>query len=128
MIFSTARLYPCRILCKLPGESLEIPWHQDSSYWPLQPMQVLAADTHSSYCEQPIDIVFSFSKITYFLCQLWSVWDEYSNIQTYLNIFRRIYSFVEIFVNFLQGEYIRIFIRHLFMLTNIVGYSFVQYL
>ena len=56
------------------------------------------------------------------------VWDEYSNIQIYLNIFRQIYSFVQIFVIFFQGEYIRIFIRHLFMLTNIFGHSFVQYL
>ena len=29
-----------RILCKLPGESIEIPWHQDSNYWPLEPMKV----------------------------------------------------------------------------------------
>ena len=57
-----------------------------------------------------------------------AVWDEYSDIQIYSNIFRQIYSFVQIFVNFFQGEYIRIFIRDLFMLTNIFGYSFVQYL
>ena len=57
-----------------------------------------------------------------------SMWDEYSDIWIYLNIFRRIYSFVQVFVNFFQGEYIQIFIRHLFMLTNIFGYSFVRYL
>ena len=56
------------------------------------------------------------------------MWDEYSDIRIYSNIFRQIYSFVQIFVNFFQGEYIRIFIRHLFMLMNIFGYSFVQYL
>ena len=56
------------------------------------------------------------------------MWDEYSNNRIYSNIFRQIYSFVQIFVIFFQGEYIRIFIRHLFMLTNIFGYSFVQYL
>ena len=57
-----------------------------------------------------------------------SVLDEYSDIRIYLNIFWWIYSFVQIFVNFFQGEYIWIFIRHLFTLTNIFGYSFVQYL
>ena len=56
------------------------------------------------------------------------VWDEYSDIQIYLNIFGRIYSFVLIFVDFFQAEYIRIFICHLFILTNIFGYSFGQYL
>ena len=56
------------------------------------------------------------------------VWDEYSDIRIYSNIFRQIYSYVQIFVNFFQGEYIRIFIHNLFMLTNIFGYSFVQYL
>ena len=34
------RLFSSRILCKLPAESIEIPWHQDSSYWPLWPMRV----------------------------------------------------------------------------------------
>jgi len=34
------RLFASRILCKLPGESIEIPWHQDSNYWPLEPMKV----------------------------------------------------------------------------------------
>merc|ERR1719260_713672 len=34
------RLFSSRILCKLPGESIEIPWHQDSSYWPLVPLKV----------------------------------------------------------------------------------------
>ena len=57
-----------------------------------------------------------------------SVWNKYSNILIYFNIFRWIYSFVQIFINFFQGEYIWIFIRHLFMLTNIFGYSFVHYL
>ena len=54
------------------------------------------------------------------------VWDEYSDIKICSHIFRRIYSFVQIFVIFFQGKYIRIFICHLFMLTNIFRYSFVQ--
>ena len=34
-----------RLLCKLPGteedpNSREVPWHQDSQYWPLTPMKV----------------------------------------------------------------------------------------
>ena len=29
-----------RILCKLPGDSIEVPWHQDSNYWPMEPMKV----------------------------------------------------------------------------------------
>ena len=34
-----------RLLCKLPGtvedpNSREVPWHQDSQYWPLEPMKV----------------------------------------------------------------------------------------
>jgi len=36
------KVFTTRILCKMPGdgESIEIPWHQDSSYWPLWPMKV----------------------------------------------------------------------------------------
>ena len=54
---SRLRLFSTRILCKLPGQSIEIPWHQvsrkwnyyhvdrmpwpqDSAYWPLWPMRV----------------------------------------------------------------------------------------
>jgi len=38
------RIFSSRLLCKLPGtqedpNSREIPWHQDSQYWPLQPMK-----------------------------------------------------------------------------------------
>ena len=36
------RLFTTRILCKLPGESLEIPWHQDGAYWPLWPMKAVS--------------------------------------------------------------------------------------
>ena len=36
------RLFATRILCKLPGENLEIPWHQDSAYWPLWPMKAVS--------------------------------------------------------------------------------------
>ena len=34
------RVFTTRILCKLPGESIEVPWHQDSAYWPLEPVKV----------------------------------------------------------------------------------------
>merc|ERR1712004_433441 len=38
------RLFSSRLLCKLPGteedpNSREVPWHQDSQYWPLEPMK-----------------------------------------------------------------------------------------
>jgi len=38
------RIFSSRLLCKLPGSmedpnSREVPWHQDSQYWPLQPMK-----------------------------------------------------------------------------------------
>ena len=56
------------------------------------------------------------------------VWDKYLDIQIYLNIFRWIYSFVYIFVDFFQDEFIQIFICDLFIKTNIIRYSFVQYL
>lgn len=36
------RLFTTRILCKLPGQSLEIPWHQDSAYWPLFPLKAVS--------------------------------------------------------------------------------------
>ena len=51
-----------------------------------------------------------------------SVWDKYSNIQIYSNIFGQIYSLVLIFIDFFQAKYIRIFICDLFILTNIFGY------
>lgn len=30
-------IFTSRILCKLPGKGKDIPWHQDSFYWPLVP-------------------------------------------------------------------------------------------
>merc|ERR1712130_540012 len=38
------RIFSSRLLCKLPGteedpNSREVPWHQDSQYWPLEPMK-----------------------------------------------------------------------------------------
>jgi len=38
------RIFSSRLLCKLPGteedpNSREVPWHQDSQYWPLTPMK-----------------------------------------------------------------------------------------
>ena len=43
-----------RLLCKLPGteedpNSREVPWHQDSQYWPLEPMKV--GRTFSASCK-----------------------------------------------------------------------------
>ena len=49
----------------------------------------------------------------------------------YLNTFDYfwlIYSFAKIFADFYMGEFIRIFIRDIFIRPNIFGYSFVQYL
>ena len=44
-----------RLLCKLPGteedpNSREVPWHQDSQYWPLEPMKV--GRTFSASCKK----------------------------------------------------------------------------
>ena len=60
------------------------------------------------------------------LIQSVTVWDEYSDIQIYSNIFGQRYSFAKIFNDFFLGEFIRIFICDLFILTNIFGYSFVH--
>ena len=57
-----------------------------------------------------------------------SVWDEYSNIRIYWNIFGRIYSFAKIFVIFFLSKFIWIFICDIFILTNIFGYAFFHYL
>ena len=47
-----------RLLCKLPGteedpSSREVPWHQDSQYWPLEPMKV--GRTFSASCKKKWD-------------------------------------------------------------------------
>ena len=47
-----------RLLCKLPGteedpNSREVPWHQDSQYWPLEPMKV--GRTFSASCKKKWD-------------------------------------------------------------------------
>ena len=69
----------------------------------------------------------NFTKI-YLKTGISTVCSSVGRILGYLNIFRQIYSFVSIFVDFFQRKYIWIFIRDLFILTNIFGYSFVQYL
>ena len=33
-------IFTTRILCKPPRVGVEVPWHQDSAYWPLQPLSV----------------------------------------------------------------------------------------
>ena len=53
-----------------------------------------------------------------------SVNAKYLNIQIFSNIFTQIYSFQNIFSHFLLAEYIRTFIRIIFSLLNIFGYSF----
>lgn len=34
-------LFSCHIICKAKGDGLEVPWHQDGIYWPLEPMEVV---------------------------------------------------------------------------------------
>src|SRR6266498_459702 len=34
-------LFASHYLCKLPGEGMPVLWHQDGSYWPLEPMEVV---------------------------------------------------------------------------------------
>jgi ectoine hydroxylase-related dioxygenase (phytanoyl-CoA dioxygenase family) len=34
-------LFASHYLCKMPGEGLPVLWHQDGSYWPLEPMEVV---------------------------------------------------------------------------------------
>ncbi|HOA71972.1 MAG TPA: phytanoyl-CoA dioxygenase family protein [Phycisphaerae bacterium] len=34
-------LFSCHIICKAKGDGLEVPWHQDAIYWPLEPMEVI---------------------------------------------------------------------------------------
>jgi hypothetical protein len=58
------------------------------------------------------------------LAGLSPVFSEYSDVRIYSNISSRIYSYSKIFVPFLPAEYIRIFIRHVFCIPNIFGYSF----
>ena len=33
-------IFTTRILCKMPHIGEAIPWHQDSKYWPLEPLKV----------------------------------------------------------------------------------------
>ena len=55
-----------------------------------------------------------------------AVYSEYLDIRIYSNILFRIYSYSKIFVSFLPGEYIWIFVWATFCLMNIFGYSFVE--
>ncbi len=34
-------LFASHYLCKMPGDGLPVLWHQDGSYWPLEPMEVV---------------------------------------------------------------------------------------
>jgi non-heme Fe2+,alpha-ketoglutarate-dependent halogenase len=34
-------LWGCQFFCKLPGVSTDVPWHQDSQYWPLTPKETV---------------------------------------------------------------------------------------
>jgi hypothetical protein len=31
-------LWGCQAFCKPPGDGMEVPWHQDGHYWPIQPL------------------------------------------------------------------------------------------
>ena len=35
-------IFTTRILCKMPYVGEAIPWHQDSMYWPLEPLKVVS--------------------------------------------------------------------------------------
>ena len=35
-------IFTTRILCKMPKIGEPIPWHQDSKYWPLEPLKVVS--------------------------------------------------------------------------------------
>merc|ERR1711992_200298 len=35
-------IFTTRILCKMPHIGEAIPWHQDSMYWPLEPLKVVS--------------------------------------------------------------------------------------
>ena len=37
---SKVDIFTTRILCKPPRVGVEVPWHQDSAYWPLKPLSV----------------------------------------------------------------------------------------
>jgi len=34
-------LFSSHLICKAKGDGLEVPWHQDGIYWPLEPMDVV---------------------------------------------------------------------------------------
>jgi ectoine hydroxylase-related dioxygenase (phytanoyl-CoA dioxygenase family) len=34
-------LFSSHLICKAEGDGLEVPWHQDGIYWPLEPMNVV---------------------------------------------------------------------------------------
>jgi phytanoyl-CoA hydroxylase len=34
-------LFATHLICKAKGDGLEVPWHQDGIYWPLEPMNVI---------------------------------------------------------------------------------------
>lgn len=31
-------LWGCQLFCKPPSDGMEVPWHQDGQYWPIQPL------------------------------------------------------------------------------------------
>jgi ectoine hydroxylase-related dioxygenase (phytanoyl-CoA dioxygenase family) len=38
---SNIALFATHVICKAKGDGLAVPWHQDGSYWPLEPMDVI---------------------------------------------------------------------------------------
>ena len=59
-----------RILCKLPGESIEIPWHQDSNYWPLEPMKVTRQEARNAQLGVFSLLIQSSSYILHWFCEI----------------------------------------------------------
>ena len=62
-----------RILCKLPGESIEIPWHQDSNYWPLEPMKVTIQGKRPEMLKYLFFLLACTKFILYFALVLWNL-------------------------------------------------------
>merc|ERR1712232_790972 len=50
-------IFTSRILCKEPGRGKEIPWHQDSNYWPLIPPGAREVRPHVASIWLPFDDV-----------------------------------------------------------------------
>ena len=45
-------LFATHYIAKRPGDGKAVPWHQDGSYWPLEPMQVVTFWLALDYCDE----------------------------------------------------------------------------